>query len=143
MKRKSPVPPIIVDKIPPKNIERSKSTPMLGNPMTVEDVFRYRENILKKKKKEIYPKDFKNAQLRVSPVYQNDIEKLELYIKDVAKIVGYELETQTDNRFMSPEIRFKGLTKHIEKQQNELNELRQIKNAADNIMKNFGLQLHF
>lgn len=146
MKRKSPVPPIIVDKIPPKNIERSKSTPMLGNPMTVEDVFRYRENILKKKKREIYPKDFKNARLSVSPVYQDqqeDIQELESYIKDVAKIVGYKVENQMDKRFMSTEIRFQGLTMHIKAQQNELNELRQIKNAADNIVKNFGLKLHF
>tara|TARA_B100001248_G_scaffold262691_1_gene260969 strand:- start:1884 stop:2369 length:486 start_codon:yes stop_codon:yes gene_type:complete len=141
----SPVPPIIVKKVPPKNIERTKSAPMLGNPMTVEDVFNYR----KIKKKEIYPKDFKNARLSVSPVYQDqqeDIQELESYIKDVAKIVDYKLETQMDNRFMSTEIRFKGLTMHIKAQQNELNELRQMKktfDAADNIMKNFGLQLHF
>ena len=146
---KSPVPPIIVDKIPSKKMERSKSTPMLGNSMTVEDVFRYRENILKKKKREIYPKDFKNARLSVSPVYQDqqeDIQELESYIKDVAKIVDYKLETQMDKRFMSTEIRFKGLTMHIKEQQNELNELRQMKktfDAADNIMKNFGLKLHF
>ena len=44
---------------------------------------------------------------------------------------------------MSTEIRFQGLTKHIKAQQNELNELRQIKNAADNIVKNLGLKLHF
>ena len=72
----SPVPPIIVEKVPPKNIERTKSAPMLGNPMTVEDVFNYR----KIKKKEIYPKDFKNARLSVSPVYQDqqeDIQELE------------------------------------------------------------------
>lgn len=146
----SPVPPIIVDKIPSKKMERSKSTPTLRNPMTVEDVFRYRENILKKKKREIYPKDFKNARLSVSPVYQDqqeDIQELESYIKDVAKIVGYELDTQIDKRFMSPEIRFQGLTMHIKAQQNELNELRQMKktfDAADNIMKTFGiLKLHF
>ncbi len=146
MKRKSPVPPIIVDKVPSKKMERSKSTPMLGNPMTVGDVFDYRKNILKKKKREIYPKDFKNARLSVSPVYQDqqeDIQELESYIKDVAKIVDYKLETQMDKRFMSTEIRFKGLTKHIKAQQNELNELRQIKNAADNIVKNLGLKLHF
>ena len=142
---KSPVPPIIVDKIPPKNIERTKSAPMLGNPMTVEDVFNYR----KIKKKEIYPEDFKNARLSVSPVYQDqqeDTQELESYIKDVAKIVDYKLETQMDKRFMSTEIRFKGLTMHIKAQQNELNELRQMKktfDAADDIMKTFGLKLHF
>ena len=149
MKRKSPVPPIIVEKVPPKNIERSKSTPMLGNPMTVGDVFDYRKNILKKKKKEIYPRDFKNARLSVSPMYQyqqNDIENLESYIKDVAKIVGYNLESEANNRFVDAKVRFQGLTKHIEKQQKELIELRQMKktfHAADNIMKNFGLKLHF